>query len=337
MQIPTNIIISRTDSIGDVVLTLPVAGVLKKYFPHIKIGFLGRAYTRPVIEACKYVDEFIDIKEFLDKRVSICGQAPVAILHVYPSFAIAMRAKKLQIPLQIGTTNRIYHWFTCNKLVKLSRKNSSLHEAVLNLKLLKPLGINEDFGTETMSKFFGLTRIEPLQESFSNLIDESRYNLILHPKSQGNTREWGTDYFTELIQLLSNDRYKIFISGTQQERQMIQVLFDSVGDKVTDITGTMNLGQFISFIAHCDGIVANSTGPLHIAAALGKDVLGIYPPIRPMHPQRWAPLSAKAKVFVINRECNDCKNKSVDCHCIREIKPSMLQQTLNDLYPSLQN
>ncbi len=42
-KLPVNIIISRTDSIGDVVLTLPVAAVLKKYFPEIKIGFMGKA------------------------------------------------------------------------------------------------------------------------------------------------------------------------------------------------------------------------------------------------------------------------------------------------------
>src|SRR5258708_7393214 len=137
-QVPDNIIISRTDSIGDVVLTLPVAGILKKYFPGIKIGFLGRSYTRPVIEASQYVDDFIDAKDFLNSDVTVCGQRPQAILHVLPAPAIALRAKKQAIPLRIGTTNRPYHWFSCNTLVKLSRKNSLLHEAQLNLKLLEP-------------------------------------------------------------------------------------------------------------------------------------------------------------------------------------------------------
>ena len=63
----------------------------------------------------------------------------------------------------------------------------------------------------------------------------------------------------------------------------------------------MNLEQFIAFIAQCDGLVANSTGPLHIAGALGKDALGIYSPRKSINPQRWKPLGAKAKSFVLDK------------------------------------
>jgi len=87
---PANIIISRTDSIGDVVLTLPLAAVLKQHFPQAKIAFIGRAYTRPVIEACKYVDAFIDKEDFLQGPVTVCGQTPDTILHVLPDAAIGI-------------------------------------------------------------------------------------------------------------------------------------------------------------------------------------------------------------------------------------------------------
>ena len=53
------IIISRTDSIGDVILTLPLAGYLKQCFPQTKIVFFGKSYTKAVVDACKYVDEII--------------------------------------------------------------------------------------------------------------------------------------------------------------------------------------------------------------------------------------------------------------------------------------
>ncbi|RYG01290.1 MAG: glycosyl transferase family 9, partial [Chitinophagaceae bacterium] len=44
-MIPENIIISRTDSIGDVVLTLPMAKIIKQQFPDCRIAFLGKEYT----------------------------------------------------------------------------------------------------------------------------------------------------------------------------------------------------------------------------------------------------------------------------------------------------
>jgi ADP-heptose:LPS heptosyltransferase len=40
----------------------------------------------------------------------------------------------------------------------------------------------------------------------------------------------------------------------------------------------MNLSQFISVSYACDGLVTDSTGPLQIAAALGKYAYGIFPP-----------------------------------------------------------
>ena len=60
---PKRLIISRTDSIGDVILTLPVAGELKRQFPQLHIIFLGSSYTKPIVECCPYVDEFADWTE----------------------------------------------------------------------------------------------------------------------------------------------------------------------------------------------------------------------------------------------------------------------------------
>ena len=55
-----HVLITRTDGIGDVILTLPLAVALKRLLPHVKISFLGKAYTKPVIEACRAVDYFLD-------------------------------------------------------------------------------------------------------------------------------------------------------------------------------------------------------------------------------------------------------------------------------------
>ncbi len=143
MPEPKTILISRTDSIGDVILTLPMAAVLKQHFPDARVLFLGKEYTRPVINACVHVDAFIE-----PYNARVFGEKPDTIIHVLPVKKIAFGAKRAHIPVRIGTTNRIFHWFTCNRLVKLSRRNSDLHEAQLNLKLLQPLGITREFPLE---------------------------------------------------------------------------------------------------------------------------------------------------------------------------------------------
>src|SRR5690606_23923683 len=159
---------------------------------------------------------------------------------------IAKKARSLQIPLRIGTTNRMYHWSTCNKLIRLSRKNAPLHEAELNLKLLKGLGILTTYTLKDIPGLYGFNRIPPLPQKFENIIDTTKTAVILHPKSQGSAREWGIKNFVALIRLLDTRRFQIFISGTKAERSLMDDLFENVGDKVTDITGWMRLSEFIS-------------------------------------------------------------------------------------------
>lgn len=329
------ILISRTDSIGDVMLTLPMLGLIKKHYPNSFIGFLGKSYTQPIINACTHVDIFIDwdiLKtEDIDNSIKHVQQYEFdTVIHVFPNKEVAAFLKKSGIKNRIGTTNRLYHWWTCNKLIKLSRKNSDFHEAELNLRLLSKLGINEYPSKNELSDFYGFENIETIDNKYLSLLDSNKKNIILHPKSKGSAREWGVENFQLLIESLDKEKFKIFISGTKAEGELIKDNLLKNNTDIIDITGLMNLSQFISFIAKCDALIACSTGPLHIAAALGINTIGIYPPIRPMHPGRWAPIGKKSHEMVKNTDCSDCR-KTKDCHCIREIEPQTIKEYLNSI------
>jgi heptosyltransferase III len=55
--------------------------------------------------------------------------------------------------------------------------------------------------------------------------------------------------------------------------------------------------------------------------------LGIYAPMRPIFPTRWAPLGKDADYIVLDKKCNDCK-KSKECECIRSIQPNEVKEKL---------
>ena len=330
----TTFIISRTDAIGDVVLTLPVAGVLRSLYPAARILFLGRSYTKAIIDACEHIDGFLNWDDWRAMPVRVSAKAMAStgadcIIHVFPDKAIARVAKKAQIAERIGTTNRIYHWLYCNVMVRLSRRNSPYHEAQLNLDLLSPLGGRKEYSLEEIGGYYGLTRLEPLPPEVEELLDPGRFNLILQPRSRGSAREWGLENFQRLVGLLPGDRYKVFVSGTAAEGKLLAPLLAEY-PAITDLTGRLSLGQLMTFISKADGLIAASTGPLHLAAALGIHALGIYPPIRPMHPGRWAPVGVRARVFVKAGECSDCRAGG-DCHCIRGIRPEELEGYLESL------
>jgi heptosyltransferase III len=321
------IILSRTDAIGDVVLTLPMAGVLKSLFPERPVYFLGRSYTEDVVKASVHVDRFLNWDEWkqlppAQAAGSMAAVGAGTIVHVFPDSRIAGLAKRAGIPQRIGTTNRLYHWPTCNRLVRLSRRHSPLHEAQLNLKLLVPLGAKASYSVEEIGGYYGLTRLQGLPPDIAALPDPGRFNLVLHPKSRGSAREWGLDNFRQLVDLLPRDRFKIFVTGTAAEGSLVQPLLNEF-PFLTDLTGRLSLGELMAFLVRVDALVAASTGPLHLAAALGIGALGIYPPIRPMHPGRWAPLGPHAKVFVKEGDCETCR-KTADCACMRGIGAQLL-------------
>lgn len=334
MKAYQRIIISRTDSIGDVILTLAVAGKLKERFPSCEIIFLGRSYTHDVIKACEHIDTFLNWDELSSiEETEAAGVirkiAADLIIHVFPRRSIATLAKKAAIPTRLGTTNRLYHWNTCNKLVRLSRRKSDLHEAQLNLKLIENIAGSSTIPPDEISKLYGLVNTEALNDRFSSLIDRSKKNIILHPRSKGSAREWGLSNYIRLIGQLPEEEFKIFISGTDEEGQLMKDSGIFNAPHVSDLTGQMSLGQLISFIGRCDSLVAASTGPLHLAAAMGIRAIGIYPPIRPMHPGRWAPIGEQATFLVKDKKCSDCR-KQGPCHCMEEIHPEDVKKKLID-------
>jgi heptosyltransferase III len=307
-------------------LTLPLAGALKKAFPSSKISFLGKAYTKDIIEQSVFVDNFYDwdqLKKFPAEGLKSINAD--AIIHVFPNKSIAWSAKKAGIKIRIGTSHRFFHWFTCNKLVNLGRRNSQLHEAQLNLKLLTPLNLDTEVSLQDIPSLYGWK--EKPEKSFPELLEQNKFNLILHAKSRGSAREWPLKNYLDLAKSLSLNEFNIILSGTKDEGNIISMDCPELLTlpHVKNLFGKLSLQEFIYLIKQSDGIVACSTGPLHIAAASGIHALGLYPPIKPMHPGRWAPLGKNASYIVKQIDCQDCR-KSGDCKCLKEISVNAVKE-----------
>jgi ADP-heptose:LPS heptosyltransferase len=111
--------------------------------------------------------------------------------------------------------------------------------------------------------------------------------------SKGSALNWSLHQYQELSSLLPAADFNIYITGTEEEGARIRQGFQ-FDEHIIDVSGKLSLPQLIAFISSCDTLVAASTGPLHIASAVGIRAIGLYPSKRPMHPGRWMPLGAKA-------------------------------------------
>ena len=326
------IIISRTDSIGDVILTLPLCIWVKENFPQTELVFLGRSYTKDIIACFDVVDTFLNFDDFSSLPTSerIARLKADCIIHVFPNREIAALSKKAKIPMRIGTAHRIFHLLTCNYRLNFSRKRSSLHESQLNFELLKPLVFKEIPSFDSLFQslnHFNIPTVS-LPSEFSG-IDLSN-TIILHPKSQGSASEWPLEKYIELAQVLVQQKKTVIFTGTENEGKEFSAILP-VHPKIIDSSGKLNLKQLICLIASCEALVACSTGPYHIAGISGIKAIGLFSPRKPIHPGRWKALGNKSVALVFDSSCSECK-KGKACSCIENISVQSVLSAINDAH-----
>jgi heptosyltransferase-3 len=318
------IVISRTDSIGDVMLTLPLCAWIKKNFPTATIVFLGKGYTRAVVEAYSSVNTFEDWGDYshlteAERRIKMAFLQADVIIHVFPNKEIAKLAKKVGIPVRIGTSHRSYHRFTCTHRPNFTRKRSELHEAQLNHELLRPVGLTEipslDELTASVANFKAPEA--SLATELNKTILAATKSIILHPKSQGSAKEWPMVNYLKLTDALIAKGYTVYYTGTDAEGSIFRDQLP-VHERIIDTTGKLTLPELIAFIGKVDFLVACSTGPLHIAGFLGVGTIGFFSPKRPIHPGRWKALGPNVTILVNDEACTKCAKKQ-ECDCIEQI------------------
>lgn len=330
------ILLSRIDNIGDVILALPLVGVIKQYFPTAQVYFLARSYAQAIITCAPQVDGFFNWDEVMEKSLThvaeVLKKEQFNIFINLSEHKLPSRlAKMAKIPQRIATARRLYHLWYCNKHVWVNRRSSPLHEMQMNAKLLKPLGLPTRFSTDELVSYLSL-KIPPLPEWLKEYIDLQRFNLILHPGSNGNTREWPIDYYARLIKMLPSSQFNIIITGGSKEEELIAPLLREA-HPVKNLVGKTTLSELISLIANVNGLVAASTGPLHLAAVLGIHTLGLYPNMWVARPGRWKPIGKNAHYLMHPERCQEkCTRHLCLGVCMQAIEVALVKSKIMEWY-----
>ena len=307
---PENLLIVRTDRIGDVVLTLPLAEIIKKRFPDCKITFLIRNYTKSLVEGNPFIDNILILHErdgkpsIKENRENISRQKFDSCIVVYPTFTLALIIYLSGIKNIIGTGYRWYSFLFRHKVFQ-HRKYAEMHELEFNLKLLEVFGIHEKVKEGEVNfnlKVKESAKVNDLAERFTNI---NKPVVVIHPGSGGSAVDLPIEKFKELVILLDKRHdLVIIITGSESEENLCNAL--AVSKRVHNFAGMFSLNELTAMINKADIFVSNSTGPIHIAAALGKKTIGFYPNLLQCSAKRWGPFSDKSVVFTPKSECSDC-------------------------------
>ena len=332
---PKNIF--RTDRIGDVVLTLPTASIIKKHYPECKVTFLVKEYTKDLVSNNPNVDDIIVLKEENGKlnvgeNINALKNKFDVCVVVYPTFPIARLLFQSNIKTRIGTGYRWYS-FLFNKKVYDHRKYGERHELEYNLRLLSHIGITETVNEKSVQ--FNLhpdeKSIQIVDQKLSELnINNSKQIVIIHPGSGGSAVDLPVLKMKLIVERMARELdCEIIITGSDKEKELCDSFI--VNEKTKNIAGHFDLGGLTALIDKSVLLIANSTGPIHIAAALGKYVVGFYPKFPAASQKRWGPYTDKKKIFEPELKCENCTRKQCEkLNCMDSIN-------INNVFDSIKN
>ena len=270
------ILLSRTDKLGDLVLTIPLATALKRGGHHI--GFLVRMYQAPLLKNHPDVDEILFIEEVEPpdlKKFNI-------FIDVFPRLKTALLAFRAGIKTRIGTAYRFWS-FLYNKRVKFHRRPSVTHEFLYNFKLLEPLG-----NFEPVKPRLFVTN-EEKERARALLKGLKRPIVAIHPSEGGSAPDVESLVYKQISNFLKSRGTGVIHVG-QKKLHYLKV------DR--DLGGETDLRTLMAVLSEINLLISPSTGPMHIANALGTPTVSFFKGTGASRPTRWGPLFEKSRVII---------------------------------------
>lgn len=335
-----NILVVRADRIGDVILSTPVIEALRKHYPNARITVLVRSLVAPLLRGLSSVDEVLEydpdgrhagfnglfnlIRDLRERKFRIA-----VVLHSQAKIAAAIFGSG--IPNRVGPISRPHSFLFYNRGIRQRRSHVEMHEADYNLQLLRRLGIRS-FSREIPPKVS--IRVEIAAEARTWLTGrglEPKKFIVVHPGMGGSALNWPEAYYAELIRLLARDGRQVLVTSGPREDAILALIertLDGWPKGVHVFRGDHSAGiEFLGgLFYHASVVVAPSTGPLHLASALGRPTVSFYPPIRVQSAIRWGPYvqdESQCAILVPEAYCGqDFRCKGPQCTyypCMRTI------------------
>lgn len=327
------ILVARTDRIGDMILSLPVFTSLKSAFPRSRVCALTRSQTAELLEGRPDVDDIITFDsdtsripwgEFTRLLPEIRKREFDAAVILFSNFSVTALTALSGIPVRVGPATKIAQAFLTHR-VRQRRSRTMRHETDHNLDLLSVLGatpVRVAFITPPRPRIVNLAKVE------------GRPLIGVHPGSGGSARNWPEERYVELVRELSNAGCDVVVTGSTAEKDLVERVTHMSGGQAVSYVGSGRLMELASVLSQLDAFVASSTGPLHMASAVGTPVVGIYCPIFVCLPQRWGPIGPRDTALVPNvPSCGKCvmdKCPHYDCMdmiSVQLVRDSVLSKT----------
>ena len=309
-SLPRRILIIKPSAIGDVVHTLPILNLLRRRFPQAHIAWLVTPACAGLLDGHPQLDEVVRFERNEFGR----GWRSPAVLAELRRFTRSLRDRRFDLVLDLQGLFRS-GWLAW-------RTRAPVRVGFANARELAPLfythrvptGPPEQHAIErylTLAEAVGCERgpvqfIFPTDEAdrarVAALLPGERFAVLL-PGTNWETKRWPVERFAALAGVLK-ERFgleSIVAGGPDVAPLATQI------PSATNLVGRTNLRQLVALLERAALVVANDSGPMHVAAALGRPLVT---PFGPTNPVRTGPYQRTASVIRLDIPCSPCYSRT---------------------------
>jgi ADP-heptose:LPS heptosyltransferase len=285
-----NILVVRTDKLGDFITALPSFYVLKNYDPKNRIIALVAPLNRALAESCDFIDEVIvdDGKSSVFALGAKLRSAKIdASVTLFSNTRVALAQFLAFIPKRIAPATKIAQIFY-NKRVVQRRSEVKMAEFEYNLELTKALfpEISLDFPKPLLH----FEDAQKVYDVFCANYDISRDIIAFHVGFGGSSdANWNLDEYEDLIRAkLADKRYQIVLTFGPDEKELYEEMQNRLmGEDVVFYLSLDGIVIFAKLLSQFKLFVSTSTGTYHLASLVGCPTMTFFGDSKFASAARW--------------------------------------------------
>ena len=318
-----NILVVRTDKLGDFITALPAMYVLKHYNPVNRIIACVAPLNKELALACGFIDEVIvdDGKSSIFEFAKKLRDAKIdASITLFSNTRVAIAQFLARIPKRIAPATKIAQIFYTHR-VKQRRSEVKMTEFEYNLELTKTLF--SDINLEYKKPLLKFADAKEVYESFCAKNDITKEVIAFHVGFGGSSdANWNLNEYETLIkEVLAQGKYQVVLTFGPDEVKLYKEMQERLqGEDVVFYLSLEGLIYFAKLISNFKLFVSTSTGTYHLASLVGTPTMTFFADTLFASSKRWKSIGDEKlqKHFMIPKDkekqekmLTDVKNKII--------------------------
>jgi len=307
---PRNVLIIKPSALGDVVHTLPVLNLLRRHWPSAQISWLIDSRFAGLLQGHPQLDQIIT---FDRNRFARSWHNPVAAIELFRflknlgerNFDLVIDLQGLmrsgwltaftEAPVRVGFSNarEFAHLFYTHHVPVDSMEQHAIE---------RYLSVTQAIGCGREPVEFNFVTDEADAQHVDQLINGVGHYAVLLPGTNWPTKRWPVESFAALIDPLREGfGLTSVIAGGPDVGEIASRIPAPI-----NVVGKTNLRQLVAMLSRADLVIANDSGPMHIASALGKPLVTMFGPTNPI---RTGPYGRLDSVVRVDIPCSPCYSR----------------------------